>query len=182
MKQFFSLVFLFVLVQSNTLVAAGEIQVTDLQKIDTVQKMYQTYKKDFPDITDISADKARAMNAREQIVFIDTRQEAEQVVSMIPNAVTEKVFLADPSIIRGKTAVAYCTIGFRSGVFAKKMAGRKIRISNLSGGILAWVLSGGKVYDAGRETKRIHVYGKDWDYAPEGYETVMFRFWERLVN
>ena len=53
-------------------------------------------------------------------------------------------------------------------------------VYNLKGGILAWVLEGGAVYDADGESKRIHVYGKEWNYAPADYETVTFSFWQRL--
>jgi len=40
-------------------------------------------------------------------------------------------------------------------------------------------LEGGKVYNALGETKRINVYGKEWDYPPEGYESVRLGFFER---
>ena len=51
----------------------------------------------------------------------------------------------------------------------------------LQAGILAWLLEGGKVYDQrGDETKRVHVYGEKWDYAPAGYETVKFSPLERI--
>ena len=45
-------------------------------------------------------------------------------------------------------------------------------VYNLRGGILAWVHAGGKVYDQTGETHRIHVYGQDWNLAPEQYETI----------
>jgi sodium/bile acid cotransporter 7 len=43
---------------------------------------------------------------------------------------------------------------------------------NLRGGLLAWVHAGGKVYDANGETRRIHVYGRKWNLAPNGYDAV----------
>jgi sodium/bile acid cotransporter 7 len=56
-----------------------------------------------------------------------------------------------------------------------------ISVRNLEGGILAWTLEGGKVYDEnGEETNRIHVYGKKWNYAPADYEAVMFSLWEQM--
>ena len=49
---------------------------------------------------------------------------------------------------------------------------RSDRIYNLRGGLLAWVLDGKKVYDTKGETRKIHVYGKRWNYPPSGYESI----------
>ncbi len=59
-------------------------------------------------------------------------------------------------------------------------ASKGIPVSNLTGGLLAWVLEGGKVYDKKGETRRIHVYGDKWDYAPRGYKSVRFGLFDRF--
>jgi len=59
------------------------------------------------------------------------------------------------------------------------MSNKGIDIYNLKGGLLAWLLEGGKVYDTNGETKRVHVYGKKWNYLPRGYEPVFFSFFEK---
>ena len=68
------------------------------------------------------------------------------------------------------TAAAYLPLKWRK---------KGVHVENLRGGVLAWVFEGGRVYDAGGETKRVHVYGKKWNYLPKGYEPVMFGFFER---
>jgi sodium/bile acid cotransporter 7 len=108
------------------------------------------------------------------MVLIDVRTSDEQAVSMLPGAVTEEAVSKTPAILGGKTAVTYCTVGYRSGVYAEKMDRQGIRVLNLPGGILAWVFDGGKVYHDGKETKQVHVYGEKWNYLPDGYEAVMF--------
>jgi sodium/bile acid cotransporter 7 len=158
----------------------GRNAMTEKEKSDLVQKLYENYKKDFPTVEDISPVAAQALAARVGVIFIDVRTPEEQSVSMLPGAVTEEAVSKNPSLLQGKTAVAYCTIGYRSGLYAEKMAKQGIRVLNLSGGILAWVFSGGKVYHDGRETKRVHVYGEKWDYLPDGYEPVMFGFFQRF--
>jgi sodium/bile acid cotransporter 7 len=45
-------------------------------------------------------------------------------------------------------------------------------VYNLRGGILAWVHDGGTVYDQNGETRRIHVYGRKWNLAPNSYQAV----------
>ena len=91
---------------------------------------------------------------------------------MLPGAISVKEFLKDPSKYRDKTIISYCTISYRSAKFTRELNNKGFTAYNLAGGLLAWVLDGGKVYDSSGVTKRIHVYGKKWDYPPEGYQAV----------
>ncbi len=165
-----------------TLSFADDKRIKEHQKIETIQNLYQRYKQKFPKVTDFTADSALSLAAQQQIIFIDIRKPAEQAVSMIPGAITQKALQENPSLIEGKTAVAYCTVGYRSGVFAEKMANQGLDIANLAGGILAWLHAGGKVKDMQGETHRVHVYGNAWDIAPHGYETVKFGLLEQIFK
>ena len=163
----------------GTWVVFGGENLTDGQKRKIIYRMYDDYRKEFPNVMEISPQEAMKETARGEILFVDTRKPAEMSVSMLPGAITEKAFLKDPEKFKDKQIVAYCTISYRSGKFAQEMAKKGIQILNLRGGLLAWVLEGGKVYDANGETKRINVYGEEWDYPPEGYESVRLGFFER---
>jgi sodium/bile acid cotransporter 7 len=154
--------------------ALGEAVLSDRQKKEVVYQIYADYKKDFPTVKDMSPRQTMELMNNTPVVFVDTRKPAEIKVSMLPNAVTKKKFMHNPNVYKEKTVVVYCTAGYRSGVFARQMAEKGITTYNLQGGILAWTLEGGKIYDANGETKRIHVFGKKWDYAPDGYAVVMF--------
>ena len=158
----------------------GESTLTDQQKLKIVYDMYDGYKKDFPGVLDIRPKKAMELLKEGRLVFVDTRRPAEMEVSMLPHAITREEFLKDPEKYKDMTVVAYCTISYRSGKFAEEMAKKGIQVLNLKGGLLAWVLEGEKVYDSHGETRRIHVYGKKWDYPPAGYESVTFGFFDRL--
>jgi rhodanese-related sulfurtransferase len=160
--------------QVHALQASEANAMKDKEKSEIVWKMYEKDKAEFQDVEDISPTSAQALYARGEAVFIDVRTPEEQIVSMLPGAVTEQDLANTPSVLQGKTAVAYCTIGYRSGLYASDMGREGIRVLNVPGGILAWVFSGGKVYHAGRETKRVHVYGEKWNYLPDGYEPVIF--------
>jgi len=158
-------------------------QTDDARKLATVYAMYAVYRAEFfPDVPDIRPRAAMEIQAAGKAVFIDTRQPAEMAVSTLPGAITQEQFLAEPARYAGKTAIAYCTISYRSGLFARDMAAREAKIYNLAGGLLAWVLEGGKVYDAAGETRRLHVYGPKWDYPPQGYEAVRFSWFQRLFD
>ena len=162
-------------------IAWGDLELSDIEKKETVYRMYAGYKKDFPNVKDLSPRQALELLNRDKLVFVDTRKPAEMAVSMLPGAVSRQYFLSHTNQYKDKTIVAYCTISYRSGVFARELAKDGITVLNLQAGILAWTLEGGKVYEkSGKEVKRVHVYGDKWDYAPVGYETVKFSLGERL--
>jgi sodium/bile acid cotransporter 7 len=155
------------------LVAACSRPSTDAGKLAAVEAMYEGYKKDFPAVPDIAGAAARQLYAQGGTVFVDARPDNERAVSVLPGAVAEAEFLSDPGRYAGKAVIAYCTIGYRSGKLAERLAAQGIPVMNLRGGILAWVLSGGAVYGPdGRPVKAIHVYGAKWDYPPAGYVSV----------
>ncbi len=145
---------------------------TDAQKRLEIDSMYEGYKKQFPAVSDISPRQAMVLAADHQVVFIDIREAKEQQVSMLPGAITEKMFLKDPDKYKDDIKIAYCTISYRSGLFARKLNKKGIPVYNLRGGLLAWVHDGGKVYDQNGQTHRIHVYGSKWNLGPEDYQAV----------
>lgn len=157
----------------------GGEALTDQQKKQIVYGMYEDYRKAFPKVKEISPKDAMKDAAEGKIQFVDTRKPAEMAVSMLPGAITMKEYRKDPERFQNMRIVAYCTISYRSGKFAQEMAKEGFVIYNLRGGLLAWVLEGGKVYQSGNETRRINVYGKEWDYPPKGYESVKLGFFER---
>lgn len=156
---------------------------TDEEKKTIVYAMYQDYKKkDFPDVTDIHPIQAMELWKSGKAVFVDTRSQSEINISMLPVSISQATFLENPEKYRDKTVITYCTISYRSGKFAQEMKKRNTPVQNLVGGMLAWVLEGGKIYNKTGETKQIHVYGENWDYPAKGYESVQFGFFEKLFG
>jgi hypothetical protein len=70
---------------------------SDEVKRQKVEDMYNGYKKEFPDVRDLSPQKAMILTAERKAVLIDIREPREQQVSMLPGAVTEKEFMNDPA-------------------------------------------------------------------------------------
>ena len=167
------MLFLLVVLAALSLAAACSRPSTDAEKLAAVEAMYVGYAKDFPAVPDIAPDEARQLYEQGGVVFVDARPENERAVSTLPGAVSGEEFLADPGRFANRTAVGYCTIGYRSGKLAEALAARGIPVRNLRGGILAWALEGGAVYGPdGRPVKAIHVYGAKWDLPPAGYVSV----------
>ena len=161
--------------------ACDEKSISGDAKKEAVYRMYADYKKEFSKVRDISARQAMALLDQDAVVFVDTRKPEEMAVSMLPGAVSHRDFMNHRGRYADKTAIVYCTISYRSGVFALDQKARGIELVNLQGGILAWILEGGTVYDPqGKPTRRVHVYGDKWNYAPDGYESVTFSLWEQM--
>ena len=164
---FFCLAFL------SVMVACSRTPTDDAGRKARVYALFAGYKKDFPDAPEVSAEEAVSLERQGKLLPIDVREPNERAVSTLPGAVTAKQYLADPGKYGDKRAVAYCTIGYRSGMWAAAEAQKGLSVANLAGGLLGWLYAGGTLTDAkGEPTKTVHVYGRTWDLAPKGYLAV----------
>ena len=145
---------------------------TDAEKRQVIEKMVEEYRADFPDVLEMNSRRAMDLMKDKKIVLIDVRQPKEQKVSMLPGAITHMAYLENPDKYDDYLKISYCTIGYRSGRFAQMMHQNGTKIYNLHGGMLGWLHDGGKVYDKNGQSFRIHVYGRPWKLAPEGYREV----------
>jgi sodium/bile acid cotransporter 7 len=136
--------------------------------------MYRGYRAAaFADVAEIEVGELPALEAREPVVLVDCREDRERDVSMINGAISKAEFEADAASYRDRVVVTYCTIGYRSGVYAMALAERGFRARNLVGGVLVWAHDGRPFADQdGNATRRVHVYGAKWDLLPDEYESV----------
>jgi sodium/bile acid cotransporter 7 len=167
------------LVSLPLLVYAGPSKST--QRHSAILAMYAQYRQNFPEVSDMAAAEAKRLYSEGELQFIDVREPEEIQTATLPGAIDKETFLRDKTAFSTKTLVAFCTIGYRSGVFAQEMAQAGIPVTNLAGGILAWVSESGKVYDQHGETRRLHVYGPKWDLAPAEFITRQFDLFKRLA-
>ena len=146
--------------------------IADTQNRVKIEKLYMQYQKKFSEVQDVNPRTAIELTNTGKVVFIDVRESKEQNVSRLPGAITADFYLENQQRYSDYIKIGYCTIGYRSGIFAQELGQRGIPIYNLRGGVLAWVHDGGKVYNGAVETKRIHVYGEEWNLGPESFEAV----------
>jgi len=139
-----------------------------------IEQMYAEYRADaFADVPDIGADELRRRLAGGSVVLVDCRADRERAVSMILGATSRAEFEADAARYRGRPVVAYCTIGYRSGVYGRRLRDEAVEVTNFRGGVLEWAHAGGVFIDPqGDETRTVHVYGSRWDLLPDGYTSV----------
>jgi rhodanese-related sulfurtransferase len=155
------------------LVSAGSSgELTDGQKLNRINELYEKYKRSFPDVPDVSVEELIALRREQDVVLVDRREKREQRVSMLPGAIPSGEFEKNIENYKDKTIVVYCTIGSRSGYYARELIQKGFAAYNLRGGILAWIHAGQQLVSEGKETRRVHVYGRRWDLAPKGYEAV----------
>ncbi len=149
--------------------AASSIVNASGSTAEELEQLYLQLKPKFADAVEVTIDQLER-DQKGELIWVDVRAAREQAVSIIPGAITAKQFEQSPDRYRNAYLVAYCTIGYRSGKFAIKWHKRGYNISNLKGGVLAWAHAG-KLFQApsGERTRRVHTYGRTWNFLPEGY-------------
>ena len=105
----------------------------------------------------ISAHDAVALLGRDDVVFVDVRENQERAQGAIPTSVHAPrgflEFIADPegpmhhpAFASGRKLVVFCGTGGRSTLAVKTLTDMGITdVVNLNGGFQAWVQAGGEV-------------------------------------
>lgn len=157
--------------------ACGQSPDNDRDRRSAVSRAAQAVRQEYPGVPVLSPPEVMEAMKTGNVVLVDVRSPEERGVSMLPGAVSRAEFEAalaesGTAVAAGRTVVAYCTIGFRSSAWARRMAERGVRVFNMEGSILAWTHAGGPLVANGASTQRLHVYGRRWNLAAPGYETV----------
>ena len=124
----------------------------------------------------VSAEQIRAMQNSDQwndrFVIVDVRAKAEADVSIIPGAITKSEFERDAEKHQDKLVIAYCTVGYRSGIYAQELSTEGWNSCNYKGSILDWCEKQLPLMTTdGRETNRVHTYSARYA-AAQGYEAI----------
>jgi len=146
---------------------------TDAQKRQAIERMFAGYKKQFPNVPELTVNQlVQKQKNDKNLVLVDVRTAKEQAVSMIPGAITQDAFEKHKDQYKDKHIVTYCTIGYRSGLYAKKLRGQGFDAANLKGSILSWTQAGQPLVNKDGKTKRVDVYGPKWNLARHDYTAV----------
>jgi len=148
----------------------GAPLLSDAAKRDRIEELQNEYRRAVPGVPEVSVPQLLLMLDQEEVVLVDGREERERTVSMIPGAITmEQLELGKH---RDQKIIVYCTAGYRSRRQARELRGRGLQAFSLRGGILSWVHAGRKAVNRKGETRRVHVYGPEWNLLPERCEAV----------
>jgi rhodanese-related sulfurtransferase len=153
---------------------SAETIMSDEQKRERIDTLYQKYTRKFPQVSGVTAVELKAeLDSGKELLLVDVRKPEEQAVSMIPGAITQKDFERRQESFRDRPVVTYCTAGYRSGLYAKKLMKQGWQVRNLEGSLLSWTHAGGPLVDSdGQPTRRVHVYSADWSLEASSYEPV----------
>jgi rhodanese-related sulfurtransferase len=153
--------------------AAPPAPLTDTAKRDRIATLYREYRESFPEVPSLDVAALQDLEQKTRVVLVDVRSPEEQAVSTIPGAIPASRLKKHLDDYRDALVVTYCTIGYRSGLYARELREKGLDARNLAGSILAWTHAGLPLVDAeGRRTRRVHVYGKRWNLAASGYQAV----------
>lgn len=153
-------------------IAGCQANIPDADKEAQIKAMYRQYAWEFPTVKGITAAELQQLQRQGKVILVDVRSPEEIAVSYIPGAVTQAEFERNITQYREATVVAYCTIGYRSGFYAQKLQQQGIEILNLEGSLLAWSHARGKLTDGIKDTRQVHVFGRQWQLTPSSYESI----------
>ena len=140
---------------------------------ERIAEMIAVYQEAAPEVEGLDAQQVAMALETGSVVLVDVRPEAERAVSRIPGAIDRQEFERRSEELAGSEVIAYCTVGARSSRYARELKASGWRARNFDGSLLAWTHAGGELVDSsGEPTRRLHVYGRRWDLAADGYETV----------
>ena len=148
-------------------------KVSDMDKQARIRTIYRQYAKEFPAVEGITAAELRRLKRQgKNLVLVDVRSLLETSVSYIPSAITTAEFERDLAQYQNSTVIVYCTIGYRSGLYAQKLQQQGIEVLNLRGGLLAWSYAKGKLTDGTKDTRQVHVFSRQWQLTRSSYEPI----------
>jgi rhodanese-related sulfurtransferase len=158
----------------GTIVSCQDVTVhSDSWKQGQIETMYREYAQEFPQVKAITVTQLQQLQRQgTKLVLVDVRSPEEIAVSRIPGAIATGEFERHLAQYQNTKVVAYCTIGYRSGLYAQKLRQQGVEILNLEGSLLAWSHAGGKLINASGMTHRVHVFGRQWQLTPDNYEAV----------
>ncbi len=140
----------------------------------------------FDKIGHVTADDLAAWQAAgEESLLLDAREADEFAVSRLDGAVrvAPKGSFAKSGLssddISGKRVVVYCSVGWRSSIWAERnrealLEAGAVSVSNLKGGIFAWHNAGLDLVSGAGETRLIHPYDKTWGKLVERSEQIAY--------
>ena len=109
---------------------------------------------------------------KDRFVVVDVRSKAESDVSIIPGAITKIEFEQTESQHVDKAVIAYCTIGYRSGIYVRGLKRKGWNAWNYKGSILNWCKNRLPLTTInGETTKQVHTYNR-WLRVPSEYTAV----------
>ena len=125
-------------------------------------------RSEFPDVPRLSTEALASWlndQGRSAPLLLDVRTKAEFEVSHLAGAIHVEPGAA-ASVVRepkDRAIVTYCSVGYRSGAFAKKLRDAGFtNVVNLEGSIFRWANEGRPVFRRTQRVDEVHPYNGTW--------------------
>jgi sodium/bile acid cotransporter 7 len=158
---------------------------------EKAEAQLQYYTSSFSDIPIISAEEIVRLQRERKIILVDVRTDVERQTSFIPNSISQTDFeelissLNDYNI-KDQLIVPYCTIGYRSGKYCRKLQNLGIKNIQNGEGIIRWtyIASLVKAHNGEiEETKDVHVFLPSLaDTVAEDFNPISFSTFELIQH
>jgi rhodanese-related sulfurtransferase len=151
--------------------APAGMSLKEALRTGSLEAVEEVVRARFPDVRQMStAELAERMAGPEasRPVLLDARAEAEFAVSHLHGAIrvdfdTRSLPPAVQDLPRDRPVVVYCSVGWRSSLYARRLAGEGFAdVSNLSGSAFRWALEGRPLVAGGRPSTVVHPYNDEW--------------------
>jgi len=141
--------------------------------VEKINQMYGDYKaRTFKDTPSVTVEELIKLKKQANVVLVDVRELRERKISIIPGAISKEDFQKTGDKHKKQKIITYCTVGLRSGIYAKSLRENGFEAYNLKGSILAWTHAQQPLTNDKGPTKAVHIFGPPWNLAAEGYEGV----------
>ena len=125
-------------------------------------------RHEFPEVKRISTEELTAWidnSQRASPLLLDVRTQAEFDISHLRNArrVEPDAVIATINLPKDRTIVTYCSVGYRSAVFARQlMRAGYTNVTNVEGSIFKWANEDRPVYRGALRVSEVHPYNGTW--------------------
>jgi rhodanese-related sulfurtransferase len=136
-------------------------------RADDLEKLKELVREKFADVKSISApDLAKwlADTNRAAPLIVDVRSEEEFEISGLKGARRFERVEDMPKLSSSNApVVVYCSVGYRSAEFARKLQRQGFtNVWNLEGSIFDWANQGYPVYRGTNQVHQVHPYSRKW--------------------
>lgn len=145
------------------------------------REMLSFYANRLPEITIASTEEICSLlrDQSDHVVVIDVRTNEERAISRIPKSISQAEFEKTEWTSFDKSEklfIPYCTIGYRSGLYAMKLRANGFEYVKNGEGIILWTHRADMslVDESGRVVNLVHTFGRRWQLASMKYQTTYF--------
>lgn len=134
--------------------------------LDSIERLV---RRRFPTVPQVSTEELvqRLSRQEHRPVVLDVRKREEYELSHLPSArhvdPGTAISKLDPALPKDTPIVTYCSVGYRSSSFAKRLrAAGYTNVQNLEGSIFRWANEDRPLERDGKPTDKVHPYSNYW--------------------